>query len=182
MDSFIRNSRETLVKNKWYQVHRDEITNTCSENDQTYYVIDFEEESVGIVVTNERNELLFVQALRYITNEFGLEIPAGGVEKGEDLVAAAKRECYEEAGYSVSVLKKKCSFYPCNGVSNQRYNVVFGKLSSNHQAPFDKGETVGTTWLPINEVVDKIRSGVIHDGPTITAVLLFIQEELSGTI
>lgn len=178
MKYFTRNNRETILKNPWYKIHRDQITTNQSSKNLTYYVVDFEEESVGAVIMNDHHEILFVQAIRYITNELSLEIPAGGVEKGEDIFTAAKRECQEETGYSVSLSNESFSFYPSNGFSNQKYNVVFGKVRENDRSQYDKDEVAEIQWIPANQALKKIKSGEITDGPTITAVLLFMQAEL----
>jgi ADP-ribose pyrophosphatase len=55
---------------------------------------------VNVVAFDENEHLLLVRQWRFGTNEFTIEIPAGGLERGEDPVAGGLRELVEETGYA----------------------------------------------------------------------------------
>lgn len=94
-------SREIIHSNKWYSVFLDKIKNKNTKGKYEYYTIDFKCNSVSVVVCNKHNEILFVNTYRYPSNQISLEIPAGSIEKDENLFEAAYRECLEETGYSI---------------------------------------------------------------------------------
>lgn len=45
-------------------------------------------------------KIVLVRQFRPAVNEYTLEMPAGHIDKGEDALSSAKRELYEETGYS----------------------------------------------------------------------------------
>lgn len=53
---------------------------------------------VSVLVRNQGNKVLLIRHPRR-----GWEIPQGHVEHGEDLLAAACREVYEESGYEIEI-------------------------------------------------------------------------------
>jgi ADP-ribose pyrophosphatase YjhB (NUDIX family) len=71
--------------------------------------------SAGGVVVNLKGEVLVVNQ-----NNNSWSLPKGHVDKGEDLVAAAQREIYEESGVSRLSHVKKLGVY-------SRYKISLGK-------------------------------------------------------
>lgn len=177
MKNFIRNSRKKVFENPWYKIYLDDITTKDKARFPNYYVIDFPNESVATVITNNKGQILFVKALRYILDDISLEIPAGGVDFNESLIDAARRECLEETGYLVALKKESYCYYPTNGVANQKFNIFFGELDdSEKQKHFDTSEITAVEWLSIKQVKDKINKNEIKDGLTLTALLLFLHK------
>lgn len=68
--------------------------------------------SAGGVVVNPKSEILIVSQ-----NGTSWSLPKGGVENGEDVLAAAKREIYEESGIRDLEFIKKLGIY-------QRYRIA----------------------------------------------------------
>ncbi|RRD39040.1 NUDIX hydrolase [Leptotrichia sp. OH3620_COT-345] len=171
---FNLNSRTKLLENKWYRVFLDKITNNCTKIDYDFYTIDFLNDSVGTVVENKKGEILFVNSYRYITGSLSLEIPAGSLEKEENIKKGGIRECFEETGYKASFSDDIFTFYPSNGVSTQTFHVIFGKVDSEiEQNVFDKTETAEVVWLKKNEIIEKILNNIIIDSLTIVSLFIY---------
>jgi len=58
--------------------------------------------SVSVVVTNEHQQILLVQASSY-HKKGKWNFPSGRVEPGETVLEAARREAFEETGYQVKI-------------------------------------------------------------------------------
>ena len=88
---------------------------------------DHDREIVRAIVFDEEGSFYFVRAER--DDDFGkatlIETSGGGVEKGEDLLAAIKRELKEELGASVDVLCKI-------GVVSDYYNLIHRHNINNY--------------------------------------------------
>ncbi|MDO5088964.1 MAG: NUDIX hydrolase [Leptotrichiaceae bacterium] len=171
---FSLNSRTKLLKNKWYQVFFDKITNNTTKTDYDFFTIDFLNDFVGTVVENKNNELLFVNSYRYTTDSLSLEIPAGSLEKKENIKEGGIRECFEETGYKASFSDDIFTFYPSNGVSTQTFHVIFGKVENKaEQSAFDKTETAEVIWIKKDEVIKKIINNEITDGFTLVSLFIY---------
>jgi mutator protein MutT len=69
--------------------------------------IDFIGVSVGAMIFNENNELFLSKRSQKCKNEKGCwEIPGGGVDFGEKLADAIKREMKEEYGVEIEIIKQ----------------------------------------------------------------------------
>ena len=81
----------------WFAVRKDD----CVINDGAeapFYVIDTAD-WVCVVAITETGELVLVRQYRHGWRDITLELPAGEVHAGEDVIAAARRELAEETGY-----------------------------------------------------------------------------------
>lgn len=132
-------------------------------------------EHPGCVVVIPRlgpNQFLLVKQYRYAARGWIWEFPAGGVEKGESLRGAAKRELMEEAGYRPGRLKKMLSFFPTPGISEEKMHLYLADNLKPAYAKKDEDEEFELKKMSLGEIGEKIRKGIIEDGKTILAYLL----------
>ena len=54
---------------------------------------------VAVVPIDDQNQVLLVRQFRYPVDASLLEVPAGGIEPGEDVLDCVRRELQEEIGY-----------------------------------------------------------------------------------
>ena len=72
---------------------------------------------VVAIIAELENEIFFVKQYRPAIKKELIEIPAGLVEKGEDILDAAKREFEEEIGYRANKWEKICTYYNSAGIN-----------------------------------------------------------------
>lgn len=88
-------------------------------------------------------------------------LPAGGIDDGEAPKAAARRELREETGYRAGKLSKVESYAPSGWTRYVRHVFLAEDLEAGSPDTGD-GEVIETVTVPIDEVLDVVRS---RDGP-----------------
>ena len=105
----------------------EEIRIECRDTEWPFTYTDHDREIVRAIVFDGHGRFYFVRAIR--NDEFGaatlIETSGGGVEPGEDLLAAIQRELKEELGAEVDVLQKI-------GVVSDYYNLIHRHNINNY--------------------------------------------------
>ena len=171
-----RLNRKTIYESQWINLYLDKVLMPSGEIIEKHPFLDYLFDSVVILLTNEKKEICFIRALRYTAQQIQWELPAGGVNKGERILTAAKREVLEETGFKTKTLKLRYSFNPSNGLSNQAMHLVVGKIDNSKQIDFDTDEVNEIHWLSIPKVEKLIKNKEILDGISLMAILFYINE------
>jgi len=136
-----------------------------------HHVIRVPREAAGCVVHDPERGVLLLWRHRFITDTWGWEIPAGGVDEGETPAEAAAREVREETGWRPGPVERLVTYHPSNGLSDQRFNVFFARGAEREGDPVDFGEAERIAWRTPAEVRDDIAGNQIADGLSLTALL-----------
>lgn len=149
-------------------VHNDRIT--LVDGNEAYREVVEHPGGVAIVGLTEDNEILLVRQFRYPYKETIYEIPAGKLEKGEDIKAAGIREFSEECGATAEIFEPFGEVYPSPGYCGEIIRLFYAKNITFGQQHLDEDEFLDVIKMPIKEVVSKIMSGEIKDAKTIAGV------------
>ena len=137
-----------------------------------HHVVRSPRPAVGCVVHDPaRGLLLLLWRHRFITDTWGWEVPAGGVDPGEPLEQAAAREVLEETGWRPGPLTRLHGYHPSNGLSDQRFELFAAAGAAYVGAPTDPGESSRVEWVPEAEAARLVRDGQVQDGLSLTALL-----------
>jgi len=131
--------------------------------------------AAGTVVHDPARGLLLIYRHRFITDTWGWEIPAGGIDAGETPEAAAARETLEETGWQPGPLTPLFTYQPTNGLSDQRFHLFLAAGATHVGAPSDPGEADRIEWVPLDEVRALVQRGEMLDGLSLTTVLWALQ-------
>ena len=127
--------------------------------------------AAAVVPVTENGEVIFVKQYRYAVGREMLEIPAGLLEPGEKMEECAARETEEETGFRPLEITHLFDFYSSPGYCTECVGVYAAKHLMPSQQHLDPDEDVEVEILPLEEAVDKIRSGEIVDGKTVAAIM-----------
>lgn len=136
-----------------------------------HHVVHSRGPAAGAVVTDDEDRILLLWRHRFITDTWGWEIPAGGVEHGEASDAAAEREVLEETGWRPGPLEHLVDYFPVNGAGDYRFDLFRARSATHEGEPSDPAESERIEWIPTASLRDEIRAGNFHDGLSLTAVL-----------
>jgi ADP-ribose pyrophosphatase len=122
-----------------------------------------------------------IRQWRTAAQELLWEIPAGGLEHGEDPVACAERELIEEIGYSAGkyTLLFTCLLAP--GYSSEVIHCYLAEDLKNVGATPEEDESIELVIKPLEELLPLIDSGEIRDSKTIAALLSLYRRRMTGT-
>ena len=169
-----RLSRKIVYQSPWVNLYLDKVRFPNGFVIEKFHLLDFPHAAVTAIIENEGGNIMFVRIYRYTTGTTKWELPAGGIEDGEDIIEAAAREVLEETGYTSDNHQLIYSYYPMNGSANKFFHVVQCKAVERTQ-DFDKNEVSDTRWFSRKAVKQMVKDKTITDGFTLTALLLWLQ-------
>ena len=109
----------------------------------------------------------FLMVRETIDGEQVINQPAGHVEPGEDVMAAALRETMEETGWEVAItgfLGFSNAMSPTTGITYYRLAFIAEALNFNADAEIDN-DIDSAEWMTLDEIKDptnKPRSEMVH--------------------
>jgi 8-oxo-dGTP pyrophosphatase MutT (NUDIX family) len=130
-----------------------------------------------IVIAKEGEYFYFIEQYRYPTKSYLIQVVAGGIEKGETPITAARKELKEEAGITAGKMKKIGWLYAYYGPSNQKAHVFFAEdLSFGKQdlKGLEKESDVKVKKYTLSEIKEMIKSNRIKDEDTLSAFCIYM--------
>jgi len=130
--------------------------------------------SVVILATLEGGkepQLLLERQYRHAANSYLLELPAGRIDKGEQALAAAKRELLEETGYKAVTWKKILKFYASPGFVAEPMTLFWARELTPGPAQPEADEVISQRLVPLSKAVQMVIRGAIRDAKTIAGIL-----------
>jgi ADP-ribose pyrophosphatase len=138
--------------------------------------------AVAILPLVDAEHVCLLRNHRVIVNEVLWEIPAGTLEPGEAVEAAARRELAEETGYQAKQWRKLLEFYPSPGILSECTHLfVASELTAGTMRP-EADEQLEPHIVPWPQALAWTRDGTIRDAKTLLALLWWQQQrQASGT-
>lgn len=171
---WIEHGERSIYDSPWVSLHLVDVEVPGGARFE-HHVVRRDLPAAGVVVHDPARGLLMLWRHRFITRTWGWEIPAGRVEVGEELAAAAGREVLEETGWQPGRLTHLFGYHPANGMTDQRFEIFVADGASYVGEPSDPSESERVEWVPIDDVRGHIQSGGIGDGLSLTAILFWLQ-------
>ena len=128
---------------------------------------------VAIVAIDGNNNVLLVKQFRKAVEKELLEIPAGGIEAGEDPVATVRREMQEETGYLPQKVERLGGFYSSPGFCSEYIYLYLATDLTPSPLQAEDTESIKLVRVPISQIPSLIASGSICDTKSIAGLLTY---------
>ncbi len=131
--------------------------------------------SVCVVPVDYDGNVIMVRQYRKPADGFLLEVPAGGIEPGEEPEEAARRELQEEIGHNTGNLVALAAFWLAPGwCSEYMYSFLATELEPA-VLDSDDDEFIDVVRVPLSGVPDVIASGEVQDAKSVASLLLALR-------
>ncbi|HET7642240.1 MAG TPA: NUDIX hydrolase [Nitrososphaeraceae archaeon] len=130
--------------------------------------------SVGLIPIIDHSNILLITQYRHPAKKTLLEIPAGKIEDGETKEEAARRELYEETGYTGKLsFLTKWYLVPSYDTELMYIFIVTNLKKISNKQGSDDDENIKVKKLGLKTALKKCINGQIIDCKTIAALLAY---------
>lgn len=136
---------------------------------------------VAVVVLDDKDNVLLVRQFRKPVDKLLLEVPAGGIDPGEQPIDCVRRELQEEIGYLPQKIDKLGGFYAAPGYCTEYLHLYFATKLTPSRLEAEDSDSIELVRVPLSRVPDMIASGEISDGKSVAGLLRAISLGLRGS-
>lgn len=130
---------------------------------------------VAIIAVDDNDNILLVSQFRKSVERELLEIPAGGIDPGEDPVAAVRREMREETGYLPRKIERLGGFYSTPGYCTEYLHLYLAADLIPSPLQAEDTESIKLTRVPLSQITGLIDSETICDAKSIAGLLVYLR-------
>lgn len=129
---------------------------------------------VAIVPIDDKENVLLVRQFRYPVDCSLLEVPAGGIEPGEDVMDCVRRELQEEIGYLPGTIEQLGGFYSIPGYGTEYLYVYLARELKVSRLVAEDTDDIEVIRVPVAHIPDLVLSGELCDAKSIAALLTYL--------
>jgi len=130
---------------------------------------------IAIIAIDADNNVLLVKQFRKPVEKELLEIPAGGIDHGEDPEASVRRELREETGYLPQKMVRLGGFYSAPGYCSEYLHLYLATDLVPSQLFAEDTEEISLVRVPVTQIPGLITSGKICDAKSIAGLLTYLE-------
>lgn len=171
-----------VYEGRIWDVVRDEVELAPGQRVERDYVA--HPGAVAIVAVDAQERVVLVQQYRHPVRRELWEVPAGLLDvPGEDPLAAAQRELWEEADLRAEQWEHLIDYYTTPGGSDEKLQVFLAR--DLQEVPVaerferrDEEQHMEIRFIPVREALDSVLSGGMMNPSTVVGILAYAQKYL----
>jgi len=130
---------------------------------------------VAIIAVDADDNVLLVNQFRKPVEKELLEIPAGGIDDGEDAGEAVIREMQEETGFRPQTVEHLGGFYSTPGYCTEYLYLYLATDLVPSRLIAEDTEGIEVVRVPIAQIPELVTSGKVQDAKSIAGLLAFLE-------
>jgi 8-oxo-dGTP pyrophosphatase MutT (NUDIX family) len=151
------------------QLDEDEVTKPDG-SEGTYATVRMKD-GVSVLAVDEEGTAYFAEEFRYALGRKNVEVVSGGIEEGEELEAAARRELREELGIEAREFVELGSIEYATSLLKSASTLFLARGLSFTEKDEDPSEEIALVKLPLDEAVRRALAGDLIHSTTCVLVL-----------
>jgi 8-oxo-dGDP phosphatase len=144
--------------------------------------------AVGAIVLDDQDRVLLVQQYRHPPGRLLWEPPAGLLDadaRGQSPYENAARELYEEAGFRATQWLVLVDLFTSPGMSDEAVRLYLARgvtevAAGERHVGEDEEADMSWAWVPLDEAVDKVLDGELHNPLAVTGILAAVAARRRG--
>lgn len=160
---------KNIYKNPWMEVVEDSVVRPDGKNG-IFGIVNMKSGVTILPIDNEGN-IFLIEQYRYTLNKKTIEAISGGIEKKENILAAAKRELKEETGIEAKKWIKFGVVNPFTTIVNSPNYLFLAKDLTFSKSNPEVTENIKLIKVSLNQAVDWVMKGSITSAIASTIIL-----------
>jgi ADP-ribose pyrophosphatase len=165
-------SSRYIFKGRALNLRVDTVT-TADGRESTREIVEHAE-CIAVVPVDASGDILLVRQYRKALEKEILEIPAGGIDPGEDPETAVRRELQEEIGYYPENLQRLAGFYSSPGFCTEYLYLYLATSLKPGRLIAEDTAGIKVVRIQPGRIMQMIQSGEICDSKSIAGLLCYL--------
>lgn len=169
----------TIYDNPWVQLVRVDVEPPGGGPRFEHHVVRLNRTAIAVVL-DDADRVLMLWRHRFVTDQWGWELPGGIVEAGEDGAVTAARETEEETGWRPGPMRHVITYQPMIGMVDTPHSIYLAHGADFVAAPEDSEENARIEWVPLVDVPDLMARGELLGSGTLVGLLHVLASRTAG--
>ena len=132
---------------------------------------------IAVVVLDAEDNVILVRQFRKAVDKTLLEIPAGGIDPGEQPLDAVARELQEEIGFLPREIERLGGFYASPGYCTEYLHLYLAHDLVPDRLQAEDTDSIELVKVPLSQITGLITSGAICDAKSVAGLLLYLSSK-----
>lgn len=171
MEKIKRIDRSLVYKGAWISMYTDSMS--FANGNAANWDFIHHNGAAAMVAEEEDGHIVMIRQWRPGAESEILELPAGGMNPGEEPMAAAVRELREETGALCEEAKPLIMIQPSPAYNDEKVHIFYCKVTGYAELELDENEYVTIERYSLDELIAMILRGEISDSKTVAGLFAY---------
>ena len=152
--------RKTKYEGKWLNFYETTFTNSAGESREWEYAARTGSDGAVVILAVLKEDpphIVLIKQYRPPVDNFAIEFPAGLIDPGESIQAAASRELEEETGYLGEVVNIGPPIYSSPGLTDEFVAMVTIHVTEKTDTSQEADENIEVFTLPLPSLIGELK-------------------------